>query len=170
METITLWINQTKQSGEYLSRGINNAIDIAIDLKCNRINRIYMRLTINANLPQEIFDNISRHSMRAGAAQGLPKRGARLPLIMNKGRWSKTDTDILYPENSSQNSTYQKLGYQQTFWTLAPKAKAACIPMSLSSNTKHSDGRTSSCLAAKTYGLGFGFLNSQSSLVIVILK
>jgi len=66
MEAITLWINQARISDGYLFRGINNAMDVAIDLKCNQINRIYKRIAINASLPQEIVDHISGHSMRVG--------------------------------------------------------------------------------------------------------
>lgn len=45
-----------------------------------------------------MIDHISEHSMRVGAAQNLMKSRASMPLIMNKGRWSKTDTVMRYLE------------------------------------------------------------------------
>ena len=50
----------------------------------------------------EIIPKISGHSTRVGAAQDLLLSGASLPMIMNKERWSKTDTVIRYTENSRQ--------------------------------------------------------------------
>ena len=43
---------------------------------------------------------ISGHSLRVGAAQDLLKKGASLPAIMHRGRWSKTDTVMRYLENA----------------------------------------------------------------------
>jgi len=100
---ITTWINQAKLDGGYLFRGINNAIDLTNELQSSQINRIYKRLAKTANLPTEINDRISGHSMRVGAAQDLLKSGASMPIIMNKGRWSKTDTVMRYLERFSCN-------------------------------------------------------------------
>ena len=38
--------------------------------------------------------------MRVGAAQDLMLSGAELPMIMARGRWTKTDTVLRYIENS----------------------------------------------------------------------
>ena len=100
-DAITIWINQAKLDDGYLFRGINNAIDITHELKSSQINRIYKRLAKDAKLPKEIIDHISGHSMRVGAAQDLLKSGASMPAIMNRGRWSKTDTVMRYLENTS---------------------------------------------------------------------
>jgi hypothetical protein len=45
-----------------------------------------------------IIKNISGHSMRVGAAKDLMLSGVTLPIIMNKGRWSKMDTVMRYIE------------------------------------------------------------------------
>ncbi|QWD16539.1 hypothetical protein G6700_01825 [Polynucleobacter paneuropaeus] len=37
-------------------------------------------------------------SMRVGAAQDLLSSGASMPIIMQRGRWSKTDTVMRYVE------------------------------------------------------------------------
>ena len=100
-EAITNWIERAKLTDGYLFRGINNAIDITEDLKSSQINRIYKRLARDAGLPKEIVNFISGHSMRVGAAQDLLKSGVSMPMIMNKGRWSKTDTVMRYLENTT---------------------------------------------------------------------
>lgn len=98
-EATIAWIEKAKLTDGYLFRGINNAIEIAEDLKSSQINRIYKRLAKDAGFPIEIVAHISGHSMRVGAAQDLLKSGASIPMIMNKGRWSKTDTVMRYLEN-----------------------------------------------------------------------
>jgi len=100
-DALSLWLSQAKLKDGYLFRGINNAIDVTQELKSSQINRIYKRLAKDANLPKEIIDHISGHSMRVGAAQDLLRSGASMPMIMNKGRWSKTDTVMRYLENTS---------------------------------------------------------------------
>jgi site-specific recombinase XerD len=100
-DAITTWVAQAKLDGGYLFRGINNAIEITQELKSSQINRIYKRLAKDANLPKEIINHISGHSIRVGAAQDLLRSGASMPMIMNKGRWSKTDTVMRYLENTS---------------------------------------------------------------------
>lgn len=89
---INLWLEATKLQGGYLLREINNAGEITRELNGGQINRIYKRLANSASLPYSIVRQISGHSMRVGAAQDLLKSGAGMPIIMNKGRWSKTDT------------------------------------------------------------------------------
>jgi len=102
-EAITKWVKQAKLDGGYLFRGINNATEITKELQSSQINRIYKRLAKATNLPREIIDRISGHSMRVGAAQDLLKSGASMPIIMNKGRWSKTDTVMRYLEEATLN-------------------------------------------------------------------
>ena len=99
-DAITLWLDQANLIDGFLFRGINNALDITPELKSNQINRIYKRLAKDAELHQGVIDQISGHSMRVGAAQDLLKSGASMPMIMNKGRWSKTDTVMRYLENT----------------------------------------------------------------------
>lgn len=103
IEAISLWIEKAKLIDGYLFRGIDNAIDITDELKPSQINRIYKRLGKDARLPKEIIDHISGHSMRVGAAQDLLKSGASMPAIMNRGRWSKTDTVMRYLEGVNPN-------------------------------------------------------------------
>lgn len=98
-DAITHWLSHAKIMDGFVFRGINNAIDIAQELNGSQINRIYKRLAKNAKLPREMLIQISGHSMRVGAAQDLLTSGAALPMIMKKGRWSKTDTVMRYLEN-----------------------------------------------------------------------
>lgn len=101
VDAIQIWIDKAKLTDGFLFRGINNAIDITPELKCSQINRIYKRLAKDANLPKEIVNHISGHSMRVGAAQDLMKFGASMPTIMHRGRWSKTDTVMRYLEEAN---------------------------------------------------------------------
>lgn len=99
-DAITHWLSHEKIMDGFVFRGINNVIDIAQELNGSQINRIYKRLAKNAKLPREMLNQISRHSMRVSAAQDLLTSGATLPMIMKKGRWSKTDTVMRHLENS----------------------------------------------------------------------
>jgi site-specific recombinase XerD len=84
-----------------LFRGVDRAQHIINPLKPGQINRIYKRLAKLAKLGQETIDQISGHSMRVGHAQDMVNAGDSLPMIMNKGRWSKTDTVMRYVEHIS---------------------------------------------------------------------
>lgn len=95
-DALSQWIDQANLKDGYLFRGVNNAIDITPELKSGQINRIYKRLAKDAKLHNKIVSNISGHSMRVGAAQDLLKSGASIPIIMNKGRWTKVDTVMRY--------------------------------------------------------------------------
>ena len=69
-------------------------------LNSGQVNRIYKRIARDARLDEFIIERISGHSMRVGAAQDLLNSGASMPIIMQRGRWSKTDTVMSYPEHS----------------------------------------------------------------------
>ena len=68
---------------------MNNAIEITRGLQVSQINRVYIRLAMDAKLPKEIITYISGHSMRVGAAQDLLKSGASMSVIMNRGAGQK---------------------------------------------------------------------------------
>ncbi len=99
-EAIKDWLERLRnpKSGVLL-RGINRAQRIVEPLKPGQINRIYKRLAKLAELGQEIINQISGHSLRVGHAQDMVNAGESLPLIMSKGRWSKTDTVMRYVEH-----------------------------------------------------------------------
>lgn len=100
-DALSLWLNQAKLKDGFIFRGINNAIEITQELNGNQINRIYKRLAKEAKFPKEVINQISGHSMRVGAAQDLLRFGASMPMIMNKGRWTKTDTVMRYLESTN---------------------------------------------------------------------
>jgi len=52
-----------------------------------------------AGIGESEIKGISGHSMRVGAAQDLLSSGASMPIIMQRGRWSKTDTVMRYLEH-----------------------------------------------------------------------
>ena len=106
---ITTWINSANIRHGYIIRGIRKGNLVTEHLEPGQISRILKRLCKKAGLTQEQIKNISGHSMRVGAAQDLLLAGASLPMIMAKGRWSKTDTVMRYIENTAG------LGFDQRF-------------------------------------------------------
>jgi len=83
-------IRRMTKHGGILPRGITGG----------HINRIYKRLAAEAELGAEMVEHISGHSMRVGSAQDLMTSGASMPMLMNRGRWTKTDTVMRYVENA----------------------------------------------------------------------
>ena len=82
----------------YVLRGVKRNMQVTDYLCSGQINRIYKRLARSAQLSPEIVQQISGHSCRVGAAQDLLALGASMPMIMNRGGWSKTDTVMRYLE------------------------------------------------------------------------
>ncbi len=89
---------------EYLIVGIDRGERISTNsLGSGQFNRIYKRIARNAGLDKLVIEGISGYSMRVGAAKDLLNSGASLPIIMQRGRWSKTDTVMRYVEQISPN-------------------------------------------------------------------
>jgi integrase len=84
--------------------GLNQALDISPQIGVGQINRIYKKIARKAGLGESEIKSISGHSMRVGAAQDLLNSGASMPIIMQRGRWSETDTVMRYVEHSSPMS------------------------------------------------------------------
>ncbi len=93
------WMGRLDGKHGQLFRGVNRAQKITPTLGASQINRIYKRIAINAGIKQNLINGISGHSMRVGHAQDLVNSGASMPIIMSKGRWSKTDTVMRYVEH-----------------------------------------------------------------------
>lgn len=72
-------------------------------LGSDQISRIFKRLAAKSGLASNTVCNISGHSMRVGAAQDLLKSGASLPIIMNRGRWTKLDTVMRYVDQAANH-------------------------------------------------------------------
>ena len=94
------WIKKLPDGQEMLYCGLNRALDISPQIGAGQINRIYKKIARKAGLDESAIEGISGHSMRVGAAQNLLNSGASMPIIMQKGRWSKTDTVMRYLEHS----------------------------------------------------------------------
>lgn len=93
------WLKIIKEDKGPLFRGITNNHKITGQLGAGQVNRIYKKTARNAQLDENLIERISGHSCRVGAAQDLVNSGASLPIIMSKGRWSKTDTVMRYVEH-----------------------------------------------------------------------
>jgi integrase len=95
------WIKKLPEEQEYLMVGIGRGGRISrSSLGSGQINRIYKKIARKAGLDESAIEGISGHSMRVGAAQDLLNSGASMPIIMQRGRWSKTDTVMRYLEHS----------------------------------------------------------------------
>ena len=94
------WMKELPEGQEMLYCGLNRALDISPQIGAGQINRIYKKIARKAGLDESAIEGISGHSMRVGAAQDLLNSGASMPVIMQRGRWSKTDTVMRYLEHS----------------------------------------------------------------------
>jgi len=97
------WLKATDIQNGKIFRGIRKKNELSDGLNSSHINRIFKRLAKTTNLEPSVIQQISGHSMRVGAAQDLLLSGASLPMIMNRGRWSKTDTVMRYIESAGFN-------------------------------------------------------------------
>lgn len=94
------WMKELPEGQEYLMVGINHGGRISrSSLNSGQVNRIYKKIARKAGLDESAIEGISGHSMRVGAAQDLLNSGASMPVIMQRGRWSKTDTVMRYVEH-----------------------------------------------------------------------
>ena len=75
---------------------INRAGKVTEKLSAGQRLASYEPTHRKAGLDESAIEGISRHSMRVGAAQDLLNSGASMPIIMQRGRWSKTDTVMRY--------------------------------------------------------------------------
>ena len=94
------WMKELPEGQEILFCGLNRSLDISPRIGAGQINRIYKKIARKAGLDESAIEGISGHSMRVGAAQDLLNSGASMPIIMQRGRWSKTDTVMRYLEHS----------------------------------------------------------------------
>lgn len=95
------WMKHLPENQEMLFCGLNRSFDLSLNIGAGQINRIYKRIARKAGLDESEIKRISGHSMRVGAAQDLLNSGASMPIIMQRGRWSKTDTVMRYLEHSN---------------------------------------------------------------------
>jgi site-specific recombinase XerD len=94
------WIKKLPKGQEMLFCGLNRALDTSPQIGVGQIYRIYKKIARKVGLDESEIKGISGHSMRVGAAQDLLNSGAGMPIIMQRGRWSKTDTIMRYLEHS----------------------------------------------------------------------
>ncbi|WP_162785836.1 site-specific integrase [Polynucleobacter necessarius] len=96
------WMKELPEEREHLIVGINRGGKISQNcLGFGQVNRIYKRIARTTGLDESVIKGISGYSMRVGAAQDLLNSGASMPIIMQRGRWSKADTVMRYVEHSN---------------------------------------------------------------------
>ncbi len=99
--SIIEWLKSSGIKDGKLFRGINRPNKLSSGISASQVNRVYKKLARKSKMEVDFIKNISGHSIRVGAAQDLLISGASLPIIMNKGRWSKADTVMRYLEYAS---------------------------------------------------------------------
>jgi integrase len=97
------WLNSSGIETGKLFRGISKSKQVSDGLNASQINRIFKKQARGSKLAPEIVQHISGHSMRVGAAQDMLALGESLAKIMQRGRWSKTDTVMRYLEATNTN-------------------------------------------------------------------
>lgn len=97
--TLREWLNASSVKSGRLFRGLSANGKIKDSLNSAQIGRIYKKLARKSGVDAVTIKNISGHSTRVGAAQDLLLSGASLPIILNRGRWIKTDVLMRYLEN-----------------------------------------------------------------------
>lgn len=97
-KAIKTWLHESGVQEGCIFRGVDRANHIQERLTSGQICRIYKRIARKAGFGEDFISRVSGHSMRVGAAQDLLLSGASLPMIMAKGRWSKSDTVMRYVE------------------------------------------------------------------------
>ena len=100
-QLLITWIKYLPENQEMLFCGLNRSLDFSPNIGAGQINRIYKRIARKAGLDESEIKGISGHSMRVGAAQDLLNSGVSMPIIMQRGRWSKTDTVMRYVEHTN---------------------------------------------------------------------
>jgi len=91
-------MDAAKINGGLILRGVGRHGVVTESLCDGQIGRIYKRVARQAKLNPELIARISGHSFRVGAAQDLLASGASMPIIMHRGRWTKSDTVMRYLE------------------------------------------------------------------------
>ena len=99
-QALITWMKHLPENQEMLFCGLNRSLDVSPNIGAGQINRIYKRIARKAGISESEIKGISGHSMRVGAAQDLLSSGASMPIIVQRGRWSKTDTVMRYVEHS----------------------------------------------------------------------
>jgi hypothetical protein len=100
-KAIAAWIQAGNLVNEgYLFKAIYAHTAITQGIRGSQLNRIYKRIASVAKLDPQLISRISGHSFRVGAAQDMASAGASLPILLNRGRWSKTDTAMRYIEGT----------------------------------------------------------------------
>lgn len=98
-QALIAWMKHLPENQEMLFCGLNKSLCVSPNIGAGQINRIYKRIARKAGVGESEIKRISGHSMRIGAAQDLLSSGASMPIIMQRGRWSKIDTVMRYLEH-----------------------------------------------------------------------
>jgi site-specific recombinase XerD len=94
--SIEKWLKKANIKNGKLFRGVKNNQNLNPELNKAQVNKIFKKYAVRINIESK---QVSGHSIRIGSAQDLLKSGASIATILQKGRWSKTDTLMQYTKH-----------------------------------------------------------------------
>ena len=89
MTLVHEWLEQSGISQGRVFRSLSRGV-VGEGLEAGQVSRIFKRMAREADLPAEVVERISGHSVRVGAAQDMVAEGIGMASILHAGRWKST--------------------------------------------------------------------------------
>ena len=89
MTLVHEWLERSGISQGRVFRSLSRGV-VGEGLEAGQVSRIFKRMAREADLPAEVVDRISGHSVRVGAAQDMVAEGIGMASILHAGRWKST--------------------------------------------------------------------------------
>ena len=89
MTLVHEWLERSGISQGRVFRSLSRGV-VGEGLEAGQVSRIFKRMAREANLPAEVVERISGHSVRVGAAQDMVAEGIGMASILHAGRWKST--------------------------------------------------------------------------------
>lgn len=105
---LKLWIEMAEINEGAVFRGLHTRKVGSVALNTSSIRRLIKSAAQRANLPEEIIQSLSGHSMRIGAAQDMLVTGFDQLTIMQAGGWKTAHIVLRYVENSAMEEIHQQ--------------------------------------------------------------
>ena len=89
MTLVHEWLERSGISQGRVFRSLSRGV-VGEGLEAGQVSRIFKRMAREADLPAEVVERISGHSVRVGAAQDMVAEGIGMASILHAGRWKST--------------------------------------------------------------------------------
>ena len=89
MTLVHEWLERSGISQGRVFRSLSRGV-VGEGLEAGQVSRIFKRMARDADLPAEVVERISGHSVRVGAAQDMVAEGIGMASILHAGRWKST--------------------------------------------------------------------------------